>query len=319
VAPGLYEMVITADAGGKWQVELQERSIAAIRARSGEAKNEAFPAVAKIAALNQGLYDMFASPLVRQLTTERAAEMRRQMHPMRARRHAFSDSNPLMAPVGPLAGMVRERRAPASPGNPFLAWERLWADGVERSFDAWRDMRDAWTETAFHGVYGWLAALGVAGAGTVAEPQAGPLAEAPEVRDALSRIGSGGYAEAVVRMMILLAQARGGVRRNRLVRSDTLLREAKPFAGMTPAARQTLIREQTVICTMAPAEALAALPKLLPKPADRSRALAAVEAVAGPEAELGAAAQAMLGQIRATLRTGTARTPAFEDAAIPAD
>jgi hypothetical protein len=214
---------------------------------------------------------------------------------------------------------VRERRAPASPGNPFLAWERLWADGVERSFDAWRDMRDAWTETAFHGVYGWLAALGVAGAGTVAEPQAGPLAEAPEVRDALSRIGSGGYAEAVVRMMILLAQARGGVRRNRLVRSDTLLREAKPFAGMTPAARQTLIREQTVICTMAPAEALAALPKLLPKPADRSRALAAVEAVAGPEAELGAAAQAMLGQIRATLRTGTARTPAFEDAAIPAD
>ena len=45
--------------------------------RGGEAKNEAFPAVAKIAALNQGLYDMFASPLVRQFTTERAAEMRR--------------------------------------------------------------------------------------------------------------------------------------------------------------------------------------------------------------------------------------------------
>ncbi|MBV1797888.1 DUF3141 domain-containing protein [Siccirubricoccus sp. G192] len=319
VAPGLYEMVITADAGGKWQVELQERSIAAIRARSGEAKNEAFPAVAKIAALNQGLYDMFAAPLVRQLTTERTAELRRQMHPMRARRHAFSDSNPLMAPVAPLAGMVRERRAPASPGNPFLAWERLWADGVERSFDAWRDMRDAWTETAFHGVYGWLAALGVAGAGTVAEPQASPLAEAPEVRDALSRIATGGYAEAVVRMMILLAQARGGVRRNRLVRSDTLLREAKPFAEMTAAARQALIREQTVICTMAPAEALAALPKLLPKPADRSRALATVESVAGPEAELGDAAQAMLGQLRATLRNGTARLPAFEDAAIPAD
>ena len=85
------------------------------------------------------------------------------------------------------------------------------------------------------------------------------------------------------------------------------------------AARQALIRQQTVICTMAPAEALAALPKLLPKAADRTRALAAVEAVAGPEAELGEAAQAMLAQLRTTLRNGTARAPAFEDAAIPAD
>jgi pimeloyl-ACP methyl ester carboxylesterase len=71
VAPGLYEMVITHDTGGKWQVELQERSMAHIRAHSEEAKNEAFPAVARISALNQHLYDVFAAPLVRRGVNER--------------------------------------------------------------------------------------------------------------------------------------------------------------------------------------------------------------------------------------------------------
>jgi hypothetical protein len=318
VAPGLYEMVISTD-GGVRQVELKERRMADIRARSGEAKNEAFPAVSRISGVNQGLYDLFAAPLVRQITTERTAEARRHLHPLRARRYATSDYNPAMAPVAALADLARRNRAPAAPTNPFLAWERLWADTVERSIDTWRDWRDAWTETAFHAVYGWLAATGVAGAGASAPEEAPPPAQpaAPEVREALARVGAGGYPEAVIRMMILLAQARGGVRRSRLERSNALLQREEPFAGMTAAARQAVIREQTVICTMAPAEALAALPGLLPRTADRRRAMAAVEQVAGPEAELGEAAQAMLGQLRTAL--GLDPVPASIEAAVVPD
>ncbi|HYZ34836.1 MAG TPA: DUF3141 domain-containing protein [Crenalkalicoccus sp.] len=317
VAPGLYEMMITPAPDGRWQVELKERSIADVRARSGEAKNEAFPAVAKIAALGQNVYDLLVSPVLRQWVTERGAEWRRELHPMRLRRTLLSDRNPVMAPVGPLAEAVRERRSRAAPDNPFLAWEALWADGVERNINAWRDLRDAWTEVAFHAVYGWLGALGV-GEGAP-EPTPAQLAEAPEVRAALARVAQGGYAEAVIRMMILLAQARGGVRRSRLERSDAMLREQPPFATMTPEARGALIREQTVICTMAPAEALATLPALLPDTADRVRALTVVEGVAGPESEIGAAAVAMLRQIRAVLRprvAGAAVPIGFEAAAI---
>ena len=138
-----------------------------------------------------------------------------------------------MAPVAPLAAEVRRRRAPAAPDNPFLAWERTWADITERSIDAWRDMRDAWFERSFHAVYGWLGTLGIASAEPPVEVPANLLAEAPEVRLALARMAEGGYAEAVVRMMILLAQARGGVRRDRLVRSSALLRETEPFASMS--------------------------------------------------------------------------------------
>lgn len=308
VAPGLYEMRITGKEGvgeeAGYQVELVERSLADIRTLSGDAANEAFPAVAKVSELNQHLYDVLVSPMIRRLTTERAAEMRRQMSVMRARRYMFSDMNPFMAPFAAWADMVRGRRAPAGPENAFVALERAWADRVEKALDTWRDQRDALAEVAFHAVYGSLAAAGIAENDGVAEedaPQLHDLRETPEVREALAKTRLGGYAEAVIRMMILLAQARGGVRRTRLARSNALLRTEQPFAAMSADRRQEIIREQTVIVTLAPEESLAALPVLLPIPEERSRAMAAVAGVAGPEEELGDAARAMLAKQRAVL------------------
>jgi pimeloyl-ACP methyl ester carboxylesterase len=311
VAPGLYEMRITGAEGTGlntgFQVELVARTIADIRAVSGEAENEAFPQVARISSVNQTLYDTFVSPLVRQMTTEQGAEMRRQLHPARLRRTLVSDLNPFMQPFAAAAERVRAERMPAPADNPFLALERAWADGVENALNTWRDWRDAGKETAFHAVYGTLAAFGVAPtvepAGT-ADAAAEALADTPDVRAALARIAEGGYAEAVVRMMILLAKARGGVRRNRLARSQAMLTTEEPFASLTAAARQALIREQTVVVEMAPEQALATLPTLLPEAALRQRALDAVIGVAGPEEELGDRAGAMLERLREVLRAG---------------
>ncbi len=311
VAPGLYEMRITGHEGSgsneEWQVELVERKIADIRALSGEAGNEAFPAVAKISEMNQHLYDVLASPIVRQSTTEAGAEARRQLSPMRTRRYMFSDLNPFMMPIRAMAGMARQHRTPAAPDNPFLALETAWADAVERSIDAWRDMRDASIETAFHAIYGGLAAVGVTGDDTAAEAEAARRSvqvEPTQIAEARARVAEGGYAEAVIRMMILLADARGGVRRSRLARSNTLLTTEAPFVGMSPAARQAIIRGQTVIVTMMREEALATLPKLLPEAAERRKALAAVEHVAGPDEELGDRARDMLVRMRETLGLG---------------
>jgi hypothetical protein len=289
----------------RFDVELVARTIADIRALSGEAENEAFPQVARVSAVNQTLYDTFVSPVVRQVTTERGAELRRQLHPMRARRYLASDLNPLMVPFAAAAERVRVERAPAGADNPFLALERAWADGVEAAIDSWRDWRDAWQELAFHAVYGTLAAFGVAPGPQeeIADPTL-HLAEVPDVRAALGRISAGGHAEAVVRMMVLLAKARGGVRRSRLSRSQALLTTAEPFASLTSAARQALIREQTIIAELAPEVAVAALPDLLPTEEERRHALEAVESVAGPEEELGEAALAMLRRLREVLGLG---------------
>ncbi|WP_270937506.1 DUF3141 domain-containing protein [Falsiroseomonas oryzae] len=307
VAPGLYEMRITGSEGSGvnagYQVELVSRTIADIRQVSGEANNEAFPAVAKISAVNQTIYDLVVGPVVRQVTTEATAELRRQLHPMRARRYMVSDLNPFMLPFAAAAERVKAQRAPAAADNPFLTAERAFADRVEGAIDAWRDWRDAWTEAAFHAVYGTLAAFGAAEATAEEEAAetADTLADAPEMRAALAHVAEGNYAEAVVRMMILLARARGGVRRSRLARSQAVLTGEAPFADMTSAARQALIREQTLIVEMAPEEALATLPKLLPEAVERRRALDTVEGVAGPEEELGEPAQAMLARLRSVL------------------
>jgi pimeloyl-ACP methyl ester carboxylesterase len=311
VAPGLYEMKITGHDGTggneEWQVELVERKIADIRSLSGEAVNEAFPAVAKISEMNQHLYDVLVSPLVRQFATDASAEARRQASPMRMRRYMFSDMNPWMMPIRTMASMARQHRAPAAPDNPFLALEKAWADSVEQSLDAWRDRRDAWSEIAFHAIYGGLAAAGVTGDDSAEEAEAARRSislEPAQLNEARSRLGVGGYAEAVIRMMILLADARGGVRRSRLARSNTLLTTEAPFVGMSPAARQAMIREQTVIVTLLREEALSTVPQLLETAAERRKALAAVEQVAGPDDELGDNAREMLGRLRAVLNVG---------------
>lgn len=301
MAPGLYEMAISGDVRSGYTVEFRERRVADIRALSSDAGNEAFPIVAQVSQLNQQAYDMFVSPVVRGLVNERTAELRRQMHPLRLRRALLSDKNPLMAAVPMAAEAVRTNRKPAPADNPFRLWERAFSDAVESGIDAWRDWRDAWTEIAFHGVYGTLAAMGVGNAAGHVAPVATDIASAPEVSAALQRVTLGGYAEAVIRMMVLLAQARGGVRRDRLARSNALLTQEAPFAQMTASARSALIREQTVIVTMAPEQALAALPLLLPEAEDRARALQVVAEVAGPEDELGDKAADMLRRLRGVL------------------
>lgn len=118
----------------------------------------------------------------------------------------------------------------------------------------------------------------------------------------MARIAEGGYAEAVVRMMILLARARGGVRRDRLARSNALLTGESPFAEMSADARQSMIREQTLVVAVDAEQALATLPQLLPSAPDRRRALQTVADVAGPEDDQPEAVLAMLARLRETLK-----------------
>ncbi|MFQ3623036.1 MAG: DUF3141 domain-containing protein [Acetobacteraceae bacterium] len=305
VAPGLYEMRIDGSEAEGFHVELFERTIEDVVRLCGDAVTEEFPAVAKISQMLESAYDVLVSPLVRQATTEAAAEWRRRTHPMRLRRSLVSDRNPLVAALAPLAESVRANRRPAAPDNPFLALERQWAEMTERAIDAWRDGRDAMIEFAFHAIYGALATVGVGGGDDAAEADAARellASRAPLFDEVRERIALGGYPEAVVRMMVLLADARGAVRRSRLARSNALLTTEPPFAAMTSAGRQALIREQTAIVTLDREAATLALPRLLPDPEDRERALAAVEQVAGPDEELGEGALATLNRLRALLR-----------------
>lgn len=183
-----------------------------------------------------------------------------------------------------------------------MAFERLNADLVERSWNFYRDTRDAAIELAFHSLYGtpWMKRLGE---GRHARPQAHDINKFPHVQEAIAGAKHGGYAEGIIRMLILLARARGSVRRDRLERSDRLLHARPPFNSMTPETRSRLIYEQSLIVEFAGAEAITTLADLLSDPVDRYRALNLVLDVAGPVGEMDGPTIAMFKRFQAALLT----------------
>ena len=103
----------------------------------------------------------------------------------------------------------------------------------------------------------------------------------PTVRSALMHIEKGGFCEAVIRMLILLAESRGNVRRDRLERSARVLTQDEPFKSLTAEERAMLLHEQNLIVEFAPEQAVATLPKLLRIRKDRELAAKVVQYVPG--------------------------------------
>jgi hypothetical protein len=86
--------------------------------------------------------------------------------------------------------------------------------------------------------------------------------------------------------LILMADSRGTVRRDRLERSARMLAKEEPFASLGAEGRAALIREQAIVVEFAPERAIAALPKLLRERPERERAIERVEYIAGALEEM---------------------------------
>ncbi len=298
VAPGLYEMQITGQEEDGYKVDLVETTMADIHALVGDRlESVAFPVVAQISEANSQAFRAVVSPVLRQFANEPMAELNRRLHPMRLRRYLISDANPAMATIAVQAEMVKCDRRPVAPDNMFAAIEHAWAQQMEHAIDGWRDVRDAAVETIFFGVYGWLAAFGMGQGGHKAAPKPAPSVASVDPR----RYREGGYAEAVVRMMLLLARARGAVRREPLQRSTSLMRSDPHFIAMTDDERHELIQTQTALVAASPEDCIATLPALLPNRSEKEKALRCVEEVAGPAEELGASVRDMLQRFRIIL------------------
>ncbi len=194
-----------------------------------------------------------------------------------------------MKGVAEQAQKVAAERQPADANNPFLFAERLWADKhrAMRSTPI-RDIRDAMYEMTFLGIYSSPAMLRLgekfAFERTRKDPKA--LRYLPEVQSVLLNVDRGGFEEAVIRMLILMAESRATVRRDRLERSARVLGHDEPFASLGADKRAALIHEQSLIVEFEPERALETLPDLLSDPAERQRAIEVVEFIAGAIEEM---------------------------------
>ena len=264
LAPGLYEMHIEkiVGEGGEPQyvAGFEERTIADLRVYDdGEDDDAPFAVVARLSEFWVDLYEMTMRPLVQAMATPVSADARVKAHPLRVRRVALSDKNPAMLPIAPLAEAVRAARKPAPPSNPFFKTEKLFAGMIAQTMDFWRDVKSATDELTFFSIYANPLVAGLARRES-AEPNIGldaTLRELPAVREAVRTIAQGGYVEAVLRMLILMARSRGEVRQSRLERSNAILNSAEPFASLGVEARSRLIHQQTLIIDFEPEQAIA--------------------------------------------------------------
>ena len=173
--PGLYEAVferkteetVRSDlVAGDWVMRCEARTLDDIRALGGNdaADERCFAAADRVSQTNFALYRTFVQPIVRALVNPPLADLMRQLHPLRLQYEFFSNANPLIAPVAPLAAQVRNKRRPAASGNPFIAMQENISNQIVASLDAWRNLNETLAERLFMAAYGSAAvqaALGV--------------------------------------------------------------------------------------------------------------------------------------------------------------
>ena len=145
--------------GGDYLVRFEARTLDDIRALGGndEEDERKFAAVARISEINLGLYRTFVQPWVQAWANEGFAEWMRQLHPLRLQYEMFSHANPFLQVRSAAHGRGEcAREPPVGRTTPIYSGRRRSRSrsGSRHALNAYRDLRDHWSEALFHAVYG---------------------------------------------------------------------------------------------------------------------------------------------------------------------
>jgi len=312
--PGLYGMKIAEhkDSAGKTQydvsfVELRLEEIVARLNRFKRADERPFEAVKAISEFNQRAYELFGRPLVQALSNEYGAKLSRQFHPLRFQRWAFSDLNPALWWLAPMAEAVKAQRRALDAEHPARKVEAAVSEVTNASLDYYRAMRDAVSEAAFFHIYGNAYAMYLGDKGTPQGPSLPSNArELSVVKEALASIDKGGYPEALARVAFLLAHKDEPLPLSRLQLAQDLIEEYGEFLPeLANDEARRIGGEQEIIARYEPERAVETLSVLLADRKDRARLLTLLDCVLADERvqriEPSAAQKAMLARIRGVL------------------
>ncbi len=325
--PGLYEATFERKtgtglnedlAGGDWIMKCEARTLNDIRALGGNSPEDErrFATAARVSEINLSLYRAFVQPMVKAMVTPQVADLLRQWHPLRISYEAFTEANPLMAPLAKVADQVREHRKPAAADNPFLAIQEAVSKQIVASLDAFRDARDSFGEKLFLAVYGnpgLQAAVGI-------KPESVKERRAPKsvlhkellakrIEELKSHIDKGGLQECTVRALIYAGSPRGKVD-ERGVQALRQIRLVEDSHRLTLAQFKAMAREQFFLMLLEPEAALAAIPRLLPPGMEeRQQALAAIRHVLSAAGEIDGEVAERLKRVTALFETGAAALP----------
>jgi len=222
--------------------------------------------------------------VLKHVVTKQSAELLRNLHPLRTQRLVFSDKNPMMSHLDPVANKLAQERVTVADNNPFLMAQKIGAEIIEMQLNLFRDLRDAAAENSFFAIYTspLTKALFPPVANEHPSNVMGDVTKMPEIAKALADIEQGGLAEATVRMLHLLTKARGYVRRTRLERELLALQKTDLFPELNEDSITKLLHTQSLIVDFAPKQAVSKLSVLLNTPELKKAALELVMDIAGP-------------------------------------
>jgi pimeloyl-ACP methyl ester carboxylesterase len=318
--PGLYEAVMTpkqtadetADlVSGDYLVRFETRTLDDIRALGGNSPEDErnFATAARISEINLGLYRTFVQPWIRPMATPGFADWMQRMHPLRLQYEAFSRANPFMGGVPSAAESVREHRQPVPANNVFWQAQQWTSNWIETSLNIYRDVRDQWLETLFHGVYGSPAVQALAGLkASETSPRRRPGVDsvyrtfvARRVEELIWGIGEGGAREAAIRAALYIRLPEGVADERGFHLLQKMRDEAG--AGLTLAEFKKVVRDQFFCLLLDQRRAVAAIPAMLAKEPNLAPRMVAdlrrLVSVVGVESEVG---KARLAEIEALLR-----------------
>jgi hypothetical protein len=284
LAPGLYEMKLE-DAADRLHIRFEPRTIDDILHFDVSRDEEVlFSEVRRMSEANTEVYERAVRPVLKHVVTKQSAELLRNLHPLRTQRLVFSDKNPMMSQLDPLAIKLAQERVTVADNNPFLMAQKICAEIIEMQLNLFRDLRDAAAENSFFAIY--TSPLTKAMFPPVANEHPSnvmsDVTKMPEIAKALADIEQGGLAEATVRMLHLLTKARGYVRRTRLERELLALKKADLFPELNEDSITKLLHIQSLIVDFAPKQAISTLTVLLDTPELKKAALELVMDIAGP-------------------------------------
>ncbi|MGB5987018.1 MAG: DUF3141 domain-containing protein, partial [Desulfobacterales bacterium] len=280
--PGLYEMRIEEEPAqpGEFRVRYAEKNMDHLRALDdGLEDEEAFFAVRRVSETGDMIYRALVSPWVRMTVSADAAELLRQLHPLRVQRYLFSDLNPWMIPVKAWAASINSgtRRRPAAEDNIYSLWEKSFSDFIVHGLDHYRELRDKAFERTFKALYESPAMkmmadfLAPQGTHDLAE------LEALRRRDAArwwKNMTEGEFADAMVRIFLAIGFADQVAGRRAYGAIGRVIQKSPLMKELLPEDLKQIIREQSRILQTDRDQAIDSLPTLLSESDERLRALA---------------------------------------------
>jgi pimeloyl-ACP methyl ester carboxylesterase len=312
LVPGLYEMVITADASNPeiddYVVQFEARDMDDILAMDDGFEDEAaFVPVAAISQANDAFYRMWIQPWVRALTMPWMAEGLRQLHPLRLQRYGWSDANPFVWPLAAWSSLVKQNRQPVSAGNPFVTAEDYFSNFMIASLNLYRDTRDRTQEWLFKSIYNnpwinfWWGGQASSPGEQPAKEQIDPLRR-QELAYARRNAGRGGFSEAVIRIIIAVTGVDRVMDKRQIEAADAIVRPHERFKHLSADELKQIVRNQARILSAHRDLALAGLAVMLPTQAEREEAFDIATRIAVADFRVDLGERRLLTRIRKALQ-----------------